>query len=583
MIPLSFRQVWFLDTEFQCPDGDRPRPICLVAREYYSGTVLDRWLWGMVSPEPPFPVSPDVLVCAYSAPAEWSVYLVLGWPLPVRILDLHAEYRWWMSGFKLTKYGQLDAMAAFGLQGMDEIFKMDMRARCLRGGPFTWSEQREVLDYCRRDVDGLADLFGKMEPHLDWPSAVARGRYTVAVARMEAAGIPIDGDLYHQLRDHRDIIRRELVRDRGEEYGLYSDGSFDLAGFADYLRRHEIPWPRTPGGRVSTSEKTFEDRVDEYPELRPLYEMRSALSQLKDDGGLSVGADGRNRSGLRPFCSSSGRNAPSTTRFVFGKSTAFRSLIKPGPGMAVAYVDWSQQEFAIAAVLSGDENMRRAYLSGDPYLEFAKLAGAVPFSATRHSHGEIRDLFKTCMLGVNYSMGARSLAGRMRLPEVYARELLLSHRQTFRDYWRWVERIQNQAMLTSRLTTIFGWQVNVSPGANWRSLRNFPMQAHGAELMRLAACLATERGVRVVAPVHDAFLVEAPSLVGIEMAIRDLRSAMDEASRVVLKGLVLRTEATIVRHPRRYQDPRGVVFWNLLMDVLGKVREKPVRARLARA
>ena len=42
---------------------------------------------------------------------------------------------------------------------------------------------------------------------------------------------------------------------------------------------------------------------------------------------------------------------------------------------AVAYVDWSQQEFGIAASLSGDAAMMEAYRSGDPYLTFGKQAG----------------------------------------------------------------------------------------------------------------------------------------------------------------------------------------------------------------
>ena len=66
-------------------------------------------------------------------------------------------------------------------------------------------------------------------------------------------------------------------------------------------------------------------------------------------------------------------------------------------------------------------------------------------------------------------------------------------------------------MLLNRLHTVFGWTVRVGPDANPRSLRNFPCQANGAEMMRLACCLATERGVSVVAPVHDAVMVEGPA------------------------------------------------------------------------
>ena len=34
---------------------------------------------------------------------------------------------------------------------------------------------------------------------------------------------------------------------------------------------------------------------------------------------------------------------------------------------------------------------------------------------------------------------------------------------------------------------------------------NFPMQAGGAEMMRIAAIAATEAGIEVCCPVHDAF------------------------------------------------------------------------------
>src|SRR5215813_13713431 len=109
MIPACFREVWFLDTEFYQPEGERPTPICLVAWEHFTGVVRREWLWGVDNPAPPFQPWPDVLAVSYSAPAEWSVYLALGWALPLRILDLYAEYRWLLSGFKVPGYGQLDA------------------------------------------------------------------------------------------------------------------------------------------------------------------------------------------------------------------------------------------------------------------------------------------------------------------------------------------------------------------------------------------------------------------------------------------------------------------------------------------
>jgi hypothetical protein len=565
-----FRQIWFLDTEFYQPDGEVPTPICLVAKELYSGAVVRWWLWGQRPPRPPFPTGPDVLVVCYMASAEWSVYLALGWSVPVRILDLHTEYRWSFSGFKLVSYGQLAAMGTYGLPHMEEAAKETMRSRCRRGGPFSHQEERD-LAYCEDDVNGLAALFGEMERHLDWPRAVARGRYTPAVARMEANGVPLDTRLHRQLHEHRRAIRSRLIEEEGASYGIYSDGHFDLDAFGAYLAGQDIPWPLTPTGRLCTREEVFEEMVEIYPQLRPLYELRSALGQLKEDSGLTVGSDGRNRAALRPFATSTGRNAPSTTKFIFGKSIAFRHLIKPGPGIATAYVDYAQQEFGIGAALSDDPAMKQAYRSGDPYLSFPKQAKVIPSSATKRSHGEVRELFKTCILGVNHAMGAVSLARRLKISLAHARDLLRLYRQVFSRYWRWVGMVQDQAMITSRLHTVFGWQVNVGTEANPRSLRNFLMQANGAEMLRLACCMATERGIKVVAPVHDALLIEAPTRL-INYAVREVREIMAEASEAVLPGFPLRTEAKVFRYPRRYRDKRGARFWKTLLGVLGRVK-----------
>ena len=131
---------------------------------------------------------------------------------------------------------------------------------------------------------------------------------------------------------------------------------------------------------------------------------------------LAVGSDGRNRTILSAFRSRTGRNQPSNTKYIFGPSVWLRGLIKPPPGHGIAYVDWSQQEFGIAAALSGDTAMQAAYRSGDPYLAFAKQAGAVPSDATKASHKETRELFKQCVLGVQYGMEAEALAARIGQP-----------------------------------------------------------------------------------------------------------------------------------------------------------------------
>jgi DNA polymerase I-like protein with 3'-5' exonuclease and polymerase domains len=244
-----------------------------------------------------------------------------------------------------------------------------------------------------------------------------------------------------------------------------------------------------------------------------------------------------------------------------------RGLIKPPPDHGVAYVDWSQQEFGIAAALSGDQLMQDAYRSGDCYLAFAKQAGAVPQNATKATHGPQRELYKTTVLAVQYGMEWQSLAVRLNQSPALARGLLRTHRETYRTFWSWSEAAVDHATLSGSLFTAFGWKIHVTVGTNPRSLRNFPMQANGAEMLRLACCFATERGVQVCAPIHDAVLICAP-LDNLETDVRRMRDAMQEASRIVLGGFELRTDVSLTRYPNRYSDSRGIVMWDRVMKLI---------------
>jgi hypothetical protein len=391
-----------------------------------------------------------------------------------------------------------------------------------------------------------------------------------AAAAMEHNGTPIDTDTLAQLRECWTDIQDELIAGIDADYGVFDGRTFKAERWEQYLIARAIPWPRLDSGRLDLSDDAFRQMAKAYPAVSPMRELRSALSELRLND-LAVGQDGRNRTILSAFRSRTGRNQPSNAKYIFGPSVWLRALIKPPPGFGLAYIDWSQQEFGIAAAYSSDRAMQDAYLdpSGDPYLAFAKQAGAVPENATKQSHGPTRELFKQCVLAVQYGMEANSLAARIGRPPVVARDLLRAHRETYRNFWRWSDAAVDHAMLTGALHTVFGWQVHVAENPNPRSLRNFPMQANGAEMLRLACCLATERNIEVCAPVHDAVLICArgPEL---ENNIAGMRAAMAEASRIVLDGFELRTDAMRVDYPDRFHDSRGTAMWDRVIELIGK-------------
>ena len=156
----------------------------------------------------------------------------------------------------------------------------------------------------------------------------------------------------------------------------------------------------------------------------------------------------------------------------------------------------SSRSSAIAAALSGDAAMQAAYRSGDPYLAFAKQAGAVP--ARRHQ-GDARAAARAVQAvrpGGPVRHGGRSLGLAHRpAPDRRARAAAGPPRD-LSDVLALVRRRRSTPpCCTGSLHTVFGWHVHVGEKSNPRSLRNFPMQANGAEMMRLG-CLPGNRARR---------------------------------------------------------------------------------------
>jgi DNA polymerase-1 len=562
----AYSEIWCADFEFHAPLGERPDPICLVAREVRSGRTVKLWR-GEFGPAPPFSTDADTLFVAYYASAELGCFLALNWPLPERILDLFTEFRNLRNGLAVAGgRGLRGALIHYGLASISAAEKDAGRDLAIRGGPWTAAEKRDLLSYCTSDVDALCRLLPRMLPSIDLPRALLRGRYMKAAARIEWEGVPIDRPSLDLLRNNWETIKARLVAEIDADYGVFDGLTFKLERFEQYLIRQGIPWPRHPSGQLDLSDDTFRQIAKHNIRIAPLRELRSSLAQLRL-ADLCVGKDGRNRTLLSAFQSRTGRNQPSNAKFIFGPSVWLRNLIKPPPGQALAYVDWSSQEFGIAAALSGDQRMLEAYVSGDPYLSFARQTGAASPDATKQSHKAIREQYKAVVLGVGYGMEAQTLAERIGISELEARELLLKHRMTYPRFWHWSNSGVDAAMLTLRLRTVFGWTLHVGVDANPRSLRNFPMQGNGAEMMRLACILATERGIRVCAPVHDAILIEG-EIDAIKDVTAQMRAIMQTASRIVLGGFELRTDAEIVRYPANYSDPRGAVMWQRVMGLI---------------
>ena len=285
--------------------------------------------------------------------------------------------------------------------------------------------------------------------------------------------------------------------------------------------------------------------------------------------------------------------------------------------MAVAYIDYSSMEFLLAASLSDKHcgsvnNMLDMYNSGDPYLAFAQRVGAIPHDITTamikrpeehvthnltleqlEHYGFIRDKYKQMLLATQYHISSEALAGRLGVSVLEAHEMLSQHYDLFAQYWAWSDDWVQHALQSGLMQTALGWTCRTGiTEFNDRSMCNWPIQAAGADILRIACIMAVRHGIKLLAPVHDAVLIEAP-IDRIEADVALMQEIMRRASRIVLNVDAsgtheLRTDYKIVRYPDRYSDKRGAKIFADVVDLLEQYRiqkaieEDPHVARLGK-
>jgi DNA polymerase I len=591
---LPFREIWAVDTEFYPGpglanggvEGDPITPLCLVTLELRSGRLIRLWQ-DELGPFPPYRLDNEALIIGYMNAAEFGFHIAKGWGEPACSLDAYVEFRHATNDGSVRGgdrekgfYSLPGALRYFLEDEIDVTHKKDMRSRILQGPPFSFQEKRDILDYCEDDVRGLARLL----PHTiqtlcsSLKHAVFRSKFQWATAQHQHRGIPMDGVLLPRLRRHWQGVRLGLVTELDQPFGCFEVvngvAHWREQRFANYVRANRMSWPLRADGKLDQRTDTIEEMCGLYRQLVPLRELKASLSKLRLND-LAVGSDNRNRASLWAYGTKTARNAPQASQFVFGPAKWLRFLITPPVGRALVHRDFCQQEVRIAAVLSGDGALLAACESGDVYLGIAHQLGFLPDHLNEKERDDVRTLFKTVVLGIQYGLGYRSLAMRTGISLYEAKEILARLKARFHRFADWADSVCDHAGLDLGLSTPFGWHMQCPSGMNQRTLRNFPVQSTGSEILHVLCILAERRGIEIVAPVHDAVMAEGPADQAEDLALT-LNQAMGDASAIVLQGYRLPTDQQIIRPGGRYFEKRGKKMWDTVTDLLARLEAEKI-------
>ena len=326
--------------------GERPDVVCLVAHELRSGQTLRLWR-DQLGAAPPYRTDAKVLFVCFVATAELACHLASR-------LAVTGEGSRSVSRIPCLVNGRTHA----GGQGparraglfrprfhQHQAKRRDAQAHSAGLAVHCRGARTDPGLLRERHRSAASRCWRSCCPTIDLNVALYRGESVAAAAVMEHRGVPIDMDDISAAAGQADLgaVRDAMVPAIDAKYGVYVKGkdgewSFNMELFKDYLARKGIDWPRLETGKLNLRRKTFESMCKGYPELEDLRQLRYARDKMRRIK-LAVGADGRNRTVLWPFQAKTSRTQPKASQWIFSPAVWLRSLIKPGPGLAVAYID----------------------------------------------------------------------------------------------------------------------------------------------------------------------------------------------------------------------------------------------------
>ena len=348
---------------------------------------------------------------------------------------------------------------------------------------------------------------------------------------MESDGFKVDTarlvEFSKVLGKAQDELSAKIYKLADEEFNINSPRQLGSVLF----EKMKLPAGKKTKSGYSTSAEVLESLrpfspiIDFILEYRVTGKLKSAYAD-----GLVAAADknGRVHTRFRQALTATGRlsstepnlqNIPIKTEL----GRQFRKFFIPTDENRVLIdADYSQIELRLLCALSGDENMREAFLSGfDIHSSTAMKIFGVPKDEVTI---EMRKKAKVINFGIMYGMGEFSLAEDMHTTRKQAAEYMKSYLQSYPKVQEYLSRVVEQAKKDGYVTTLFGRRRYIPELASHRRnevafgervAMNSPIQGTAADIIKLAMVAVDKRlkeeklDARLLLQVHDELIVES--------------------------------------------------------------------------
>ncbi len=338
----------------------------------------------------------------------------------------------------------------------------------------------------------------------------------------------LEADLKKELR----TLREKISRITGGDFNPASPDQLRSLLF-EKLKLSPAGIKKTPGGKVSTKESELTKLAHQH-EIIPLMlknrELEKLITTYITPLYEKIAKDGRVHTTFIQAGTATGRLASQNPNLqnipVQGQwASRVKNVFVAEKGYDLVSFDYSQVELRVAAHLSGDKDMTRAFQKGeDIHTHTACQVFNVPEKKVTPL---MRRTAKVFNFGILYGLSAHGLSQSLTISREEAQDFIDSYFSRFSGVKRYIEKTRDDVVKKGYVQTLLGrkrWFSELqSPGtlphnvreAMFREAVNFPIQGSAtADIIKLAMIKVyplCNDDARLLLQIHDDLLFEIKS------------------------------------------------------------------------